>query len=83
MKLKVSWRELPQEVRAHLTARLKDRSITADDLYKLQVWIELDPEVPDGPWYRNFGTFKLAGRGPLVLTFLTSDRTAYGDEIVD
>jgi hypothetical protein len=42
VKLKVSWRELPQEVRAHLTARLKDRSITADDLYKLQVWIELD-----------------------------------------
>jgi hypothetical protein len=83
VKLKVGWRELPLEVRGHLAERMKDRSIGADDLYKLQVWIESDPDVPDGNWYRDFGTFKLAGRGSLVLTFLTSEQIGYGEEIAD
>jgi hypothetical protein len=37
--------------------------------------------MPDGDWFKDFGTFKLAGRGPLVLTFLTADQIGKGTEI--
>jgi hypothetical protein len=66
VKLKTSWRKLPAGVRRHLDERLLDRSITEDDLYKLGFWLELEPDVPERDWYKDFGTFKLAGRGSLV-----------------
>jgi hypothetical protein len=52
-------------------------------LYKLKIWIEQPPgpDVPEGDWYKDFGTFKLAGRGPLLLTFLSSEHIGYGAEI--
>ena len=73
----------PAEVRAHLVQRLMDRSITTDDLSKLQFWIESCPDVPEGDWHKDFGTFRLAGRGPLVLTFLLDAQIPYGTEIED
>lgn len=83
MKLKTEWKKLPANVRQHLGERLRDRSITVDDLYKLRFWLEQPPgpNVPEGDWYKDFGTFKLAGRGPIVLTFLTPDQVGYGTEI--
>src|SRR5438105_6391626 len=27
--------------------------IPADDLYKLKLWRESEPEAPDGPWYKD------------------------------
>lgn len=74
MKLKLKWSELPLAARKHLQERVTDRSITTDDLHRLRFWLELGPDVPDGDWYKDFGTFKLAGRGPLVLTFLSPER---------
>ena len=29
--------------------RVADRQIPAEDLYKLKLWRESEPEVPDGP----------------------------------
>jgi hypothetical protein len=83
VRLKTSWRQLPEAVRRHLNERLRDRRITASDLYKLQFWLEQPPgpDVPEGDWFKDFGTFKLAGRGELVLTFLTPDQAGYGTEI--
>jgi hypothetical protein len=81
VKLEVRWRQLPQEVRDHLGARLLDRSITEEDLYKLKFWLESTPDVPNGDWYKDFGTFKLAGRDSLVLTFLSPEQVGYGTEI--
>ena len=81
MKLTTSWRELPRLVREHLLERLRDRSIGEDDLYKLKLWIESVPDVPDSDWYRDFGTFKIAGRGSLILTFLTPTQAGYGARI--
>jgi hypothetical protein len=83
VKLTTSWRKLPAEVRRHLDGRLSDRGITEGDLYKMAFWLEGQPDVPEEEWFRDFGTFKLAGRGPLVLTFLTADQTGYGIKIKD
>ena len=47
----------------HLLLRLKERHITEDDLYQLKLWRETEPEAPEGPWYKDFGSFKVCGEG--------------------
>jgi len=46
--------------------------------FKLMEWIRGNPEVPDGPWCKDFGTFKLVGHGALPSTFLEMDQPCFG-----
>jgi hypothetical protein len=55
---KVRWTGLPPSLRQHLFDRVADRQIPAEDLYKLKLWRESEPEAPAGPWYKDFGSFK-------------------------
>ncbi len=57
------WDNLPEAVRQHLIDRMRDRAISASDLNQLRRWIETRPEVPEGEWYKDFGSFKICGRG--------------------
>ncbi len=75
------WDNLPVGVRQHLVERMRDRSISIADLDKLRLWIESKPEVPDGDWYKDFGTFKICGSGPYPETFLLRGQTARGSSI--
>jgi len=34
-----------------------------EDLFALEEWRRHSPVVPEGPWYKDFGTFKLCGQG--------------------
>lgn len=65
-----TWARLPLSVRDHLIERMRDRKITLEDLNQLRAWIESKPEVPDGLWYKDFGSFKLCGEGKYPKTFL-------------
>ncbi len=60
---KIQWTHLPPELRDHLFERLRERRISAEDLYRLKLWRESEPEAPDGPWFKDFGTFKICGVG--------------------
>ena len=60
---------------------MRDRSITLSDLNKLRVWVESGPEVPEDEWYKDFGSFKVCGRGPFPKTFLLADQAARGAKI--
>jgi hypothetical protein len=62
------WSKLPPAVRAHLAERTRER-ISLEDLNRLRVWIESQPEVPLGRWYKDFGSFKLWGEGRHPKTF--------------
>lgn len=75
------WGEFPRGVREHLRERLRDRGITAADLDKLRVWVESEPEVPAGDWFKDFGSFKICGTGPYPSTFLTAEQKPWGQEI--
>jgi len=44
-------------------------------------WIRTNPEVPDGPWSKDFGTFKLVGHGPVPNTSLEPDQSCFGELI--
>ena len=73
-----TWGKLPQAIRQHPIDRMRDRRIGIADLNKLRLWIESDPIVPEGEWYKNFGSFKICGEGPYPKTFLLPSRTAKG-----
>ena len=72
------WADLPSNVRQHLLDRMRDRAITISDLNQLRLWIESQPEVPEGDWYKDFGTFKICGEGKFPKTFLLKGQAAKG-----
>jgi len=76
-----TWSNLPAAVRAHLVERMHDRKISLQDLDRLRVWIESKPNVPEGPWCKDFGSFKLCGEGPYPKTFLLAGQVATGQEL--
>ena len=43
-------------------------------------WVMSTPEVPEAEC-KDFGTFKLVGRGPLPGTFLEREQPCYGKRI--
>ena len=76
-----TWSRLPAAVRDHLVERMHDRNITLEDLNQLRVWMESKPEVPEGLWYRDFGSFKLCGEGKCPKTFLVAGQAAAGRKL--
>jgi hypothetical protein len=72
------WKDLPVGVREHLTERMNERAISLTDLNQLRIWIESNPEVPEGDWYRDFSSFKICGHGSHPKTFLLAGQTAKG-----
>jgi hypothetical protein len=50
---RIRWTDLPPSLRQHLFDRVADRLISAEDLYKLKLWRESEPDAPDGPWYKD------------------------------
>jgi hypothetical protein len=72
------WAELPPNIRQHLIDRMRDRDITTSDLNQLRLWIESQPEVPEGPWYKDFGSFKICGESNFPKTFLLKGQAARG-----
>jgi hypothetical protein len=60
---------------------MRDRRIGLEDLNKLRIWMESKPTVPEGPWFKDFGTFKLCGEGEYPKTFLLAGQTASGTKL--
>jgi hypothetical protein len=78
---KVQWTGLPPALRDHPFERLSKRKITADDLYQLKIWRESEPDAPEGPWYKDFGSFKICGEGKYPKTFLLREQAARGKKL--
>lgn len=78
---KIQWTNLPLPLRDHLFERLREREITAADLYQLKLWRESEPEAPDGDWYKDFGSFKICGNGEYPKTFLLRGQAAKGQKL--
>lgn len=76
-----TWPRFPVGIREHLLQRLRDRKISLDDLNLLRIWIESRPEVPEGLWYKDFGSFKLCGEGKYPKTFLLVGQAATGEKL--
>ena len=73
------WDNLPERMRQHLIERMRDRAISVSDLNQLRLWVETQPQVPAGDWYKDFGSFKICGSGPYPRTFLLRGQVAKGE----
>lgn len=71
----------PRGILDHLIDRYRSGRISAADFTELKHWLESDPEVPAGMWYKRFPKFTLAGEGELPKTFLTPGMVPKGQEV--
>jgi hypothetical protein len=76
-----TWSRLPSAVRDHLIERMRDRNLGLEDLNQLRLWMESNPDVPDGRWYKEFGSVKLCGEGKYPKTFLLAGQAPAGQKL--
>ena len=78
---KIKWTNLPPALRDRLFDRLRDPKMTVEDLYQLKLWRESEPDAPEGPWFKDFGSFKVCGEGKFPKTFLLGGQAAKGQRL--
>ena len=71
----------PEGILKHLIQRYREGRIDASDFLELKHWLESDPEVPSGKWYKRFKTGVLAGRDEMPLTCLSPGMAIKGEEV--
>ena len=72
---------LPPRLLEHLLDRIRSRNISADQLGLLAEWLDLQPEVPTGRWFKRFPSLIVCGEGESIKTFLQSGQLPEGEEI--
>lgn len=61
---------IPPALFQHLLDRIESRKIKAEQLALLARWLDTEPEVPEGEWYKRFSGMTVCGEGELIKTFL-------------
>lgn len=72
--------QLPRALLNHLLDRIRDREISAGQLGLLADWLDREPVVPTGKWFKRFPGMIVCGEGELVKTFLRLGQIADGEE---
>ena len=78
---KVLRRNLPRALYEHLLERVQQRGISGKQLAALIEWLDAQPEVPQGSWFKRFPGMIVCGEGELVKTFLVPGQAPTGEEI--
>ena len=78
---KVRRRNVPPALFQHLLDRVHSRKIPASQLELLAKWLDGEPEVPTGPWYKRFSGMTVCGEGELIKTFLVLGQAPKGQRI--
>jgi len=78
---RVRRKDLPPALLQHLLDRIQQRQIDARQLELLARWLDGEPEVPDGPWYKRFSGMTVCGEGDLVKTFLRPGQSPKGTRV--
>ena len=71
----------PPRILDHLIERFRDGRVSIEDFTELKHWLESEPDVPSGKWYKRFTRFTLAGEGELPKTFLAKGMAPNGEEV--
>jgi hypothetical protein len=74
-------RDLPPARLDHLLERIRSREISVDQLGELAMWLDTEPQVSTGRWFKRFTGMIVCGEGELVKTFLRSGQSPAGEEI--
>ena len=74
-------KDVPPALFAHLLDRIQERRIEARQLELLAAWLDGEPEVPTGPWFKRFPGMTVCGAGDLIKTFLLPGQTPRGTPV--
>jgi len=67
---------------AHLVRRVREREMSTAQLGLLTRWLDADPEVPEGEWFKRFPEMIICGEGSIVKTFLRAGQAPSGEEVL-
>jgi ribosomal protein S18 acetylase RimI-like enzyme len=79
---RVRRRGVPPALFQHLLDRIAERKIGSEQLELMAAWLDSEPEVPEGAWYRRFPGMIVCGEGELVKTFLIPGQIPVGKRVV-
>ena len=65
----------------HLLERVQQRHISGKQLALMIEWLDTQPEVPSGKWFKRFPGMVVCGEAELVKTFLVAGQVPVGEEI--
>ncbi|MBZ5514878.1 MAG: hypothetical protein LAN62_08545 [Acidobacteriia bacterium] len=78
---KIRRENIPPALFQHLLDRIQSRKISADQLVLLAGWLDTEPDVPEGEWYKRFPGMTVCGEGELIKTFLLPAQHAKGKRV--
>ncbi len=78
---KIRRRNLPPPLFRHLLDRIEERKIPAGQLTLLARWLDTEPEVPEGEWYKGFSGIIVCGESELIKTFLLPGQHPKGKRV--
>jgi hypothetical protein len=78
---RVRRQNVPPAVLQHLLDRVQSRKIPASQLELLARWLDREPEVPEGQWYKRFSGMTVCGEGELIKTFLLPGQAPKGQHV--
>ncbi len=67
---KVRRHNLPPALFQHLLDRIQSRKIPVTQVELLAKWLDTEPDVPEGQWYKRFSGMTICGERALIKTFL-------------
>jgi len=78
---RVRRQNVPPALLQHLLDRVQSRKIPASQLELLAKWLDGEPEVPDGQWYKRFSAMTVCGEGELIKTLLLPGQAPKGQNV--
>jgi hypothetical protein len=60
---------------------MRQRAVSHEQIVQLARWLDANPEVPEGKWFKKFPGLTVCGEGELIKTFLQPGQAATGKEI--
>jgi hypothetical protein len=79
---KIRRRGVPGALLEHLWRRIDERKISIAQLELFAVWLDTEPDVPEGKWFKRFPEMIVCGEGEFVATFLRIGQVAEGEEVL-
>ena len=78
---RVRRQNVPPGLFQHLLDRVESRKIPASQLELLAKWLDSEPEVPEGQWYKRFSGMTVCGEGEWIKTFLLPTQAPKGRRV--
>ena len=78
---KIRRKDVPPGLFAHLLDRIQERRIDARQLELLAEWLDGEPEVPIGPWFKRFPGMIVCSEDDLIKTFLLPGQSPKGTRV--